>query len=169
MKTIMYPAISLDGFIATKDGDDSWVAPEDDARYQKAVEECGCMLVGHKTYELFKDAFSKSATIFVCTRQQGLVDERNFKFITGTPQEMLEQVEAHGFKEAIICGGGEINGLFASAGLVDEIIVSVCSLTLGEGIPLFGSFTPKLKLELISTNNDVPTTVQNHYQVIRSK
>ena len=56
MKTIMYPAISLDGFIAKPDGDSfSWVNQEDEARYDEAVKRYGCVLAGHKTYEEYKE------------------------------------------------------------------------------------------------------------------
>jgi dihydrofolate reductase len=169
MKTIMQPAISLDGFIAKLDGDSySWVNPNDEARYQDVVERCGCVLVGRKTYEEYIDDFKayKSVTVYVCTNSHPK-DKESVKYISGDPQELLKTIEQDGFSEVVICGGGEINGLFASAGLVDEIVVSMQPVVLGEGIPLFGSFKPSLKLELISGNEDIKGVTQNHYKVIK--
>ena len=59
-----------------------------------------------------------------------------------------------------------MNGLLADAGLVDEIIVSIYSVTIGEGIPLFGSRKPTMKLELLETTNEIEGIVKNHYKVI---
>ena len=168
MKTIMYPAISLDGFIAKPDGDSfSWVNQEDEARYDEAVKRYGCVLAGHKTYEEYKEDFhsKKNVVSYICTNSSR-ADEGNIKFINGTPQEMLNKIEEQGFSEIIICGGGEINGLFASAGLVKEIFISIQPVVLGKGIPLFGPHKPMLKLQLLSTNQDIKGVIQNHYKVI---
>jgi len=167
MKTTMYPAISLDGFIATKNGNSDWVDPKDEARYEAEVEKCGCVLTGRITFDQYKDDFlSKDAVTFVCTRDKKRQDTDKVKFLSGSPEEILKKIEESGFSKIIICGGGEINGLFASVGLVNEIFISVCPRVLGEGIPLFGSFKPKLKLELLSTNEDIPGITQNYYRVI---
>ncbi len=42
---------------------------------------------------------------------------------------------SHG-KNLWLVGGGELVGQFHDAGLLEELIVQVCSVTLGEGRPL---------------------------------
>ncbi len=142
----MYPAVTLDGFIADLNG----------------------ALVGRKTYEQYADDYpAKNGSItFVYTTSTDQQDQEKVKFVRGTPEEVLRQAESFGFTEIIISGGGEVNGSFAEAGLVDEIIVSCYGVTLGEGIPLFGSHKPKLRLELLSSTQDVPGIVKNHYKVL---
>ncbi len=83
----------------------------------------------------------------------------------GTPQEVLQQIAEYGFSEVIVSGGGEVNGSLTEAGLIDEIIVSIYNVTIGEGIPLFGSHKPKLKLKLATTSNELKGIVKNHYVV----
>jgi len=164
----MMPAISLDGYIARLNGDSySWVNPEDEARYQEAVENCGCVLVGRKTYEQYlKDFLAyKNVTVYVCSSQAKPTPKDNIKYVNDLPKEILRQVKSDGFSKIIICGGGDINGLFASHGLVNEIIVGIQPVVLGTGIPLFGSSKPSLNLELISTNQYVRGVVENHYLV----
>jgi len=170
MKVIMYPAITLDGFIADLNGECySWVNDEDEELYQLAIEKAGCVLVGHKTYNQYIDDFlsDKRSMTFVWTTGTHQHNQKHVTFLRGTPQEVIKQIEAHGFSELIVSGGGEVNGALASAGLIDEIIVSVYSLTLGEGIPLFGSHHPKLQLKLLQTSNDIEGIVKNHYEVIK--
>lgn len=171
MKTIMYPAVSLDGFIAYPNGECySWINPDDEERYESLVGRCGCVLVGYKTYKQYPEGFrakaEKNITTFVCTHQPNQTVENKTVCISGTPAEMLRQVEVQGFSEVVIGGGGEINGLFAAAGLIDEIIVSIHPVTLGAGIPLFGSFKPELTLKLLPTNQDIPGVTQNHYRML---
>jgi dihydrofolate reductase len=171
MKITMQPAISLDGFIAKLDGDsETWVNPADEARYQAVVERCGAVLVGRTTYEQYKAGFEeyRNVTVFVCTTNPSYADTEKVKFLRGSAQEILAAIETdYNFEELVVCGGGEVNGLLASAGLVDEIVVSVQPAVLGEGIPLFGSHKPNLKLELVSTNQDIAGVTQNQYKVLK--
>lgn len=169
MKVIMYPAVTLDGFIADLDGGCySWISDEDEAFYDAAIKKVGCALVGRKTYDQYIDDFPSKmgTTTFVYTTSGDHKDQDRVKFVSGTPEEVLEKIEALGFTEIILSGGGEANGSFAEAGKVDEIIASIYGVTLGEGIPLFGSHKPKLRLKLLSSSQDVEGIVKNHYKVM---
>ena len=170
MKVIMYPAITLDGFISDLDGECySWISDEDEEQCNQAIAKAGCVLVGRKTYEQYpEDLPPKSgATAFVWTARTDQQDQERVKFVRGTPQEVLQQIAQHGFSEVIVSGGGEVNCSLAEAGLVDEIIVSIYNVTIGEGIPLFGSHKPRLKLRLLSTKQEIEGIVKNHYKVVK--
>lgn len=169
MKVIMHPAVTLDGFIADLDGECySWISEDDEALYEAMVQQVGCSLVGRKTYEQYLEDFpsKNGSTTFVYTTSNNQQDQDKIKFVTGTPNEVLEQIQTQGFSEVILTGGGDVNGSFAKAGLVNEIIVSCYGVTLGEGIPIFGKYKPKLKLELLSSTQDIPGIVKNHYRVL---
>lgn len=164
----MYPAITLDGFISDLQGEcSSWISEEDEENYNQAIAKAGCVLLGRKTYEQYKDDFppKSGATVFVYTSRTDQQDQDKIIFLRGTPQEIIQQIADHGFSEVIVSGGGEVNGALAAAGLIDEIVVSIYSLTLGEGIPLFGSHKPKLRLKLLSTAQEIEGIVKNHYKV----
>lgn len=169
MKVIMYPAITLDGFIADLNGECySWISEEDEALYEQKIADAGCSLVGRKTYEQYIEDYpaENGSTTFVYTHSTDYEDTEKVKFVHGTPQEVLDQIAEQGFSEVILTGGGELNGSFAEAGHINEIIVSIYGVTLGEGIPLFGSHKPKLNLELLSSTQNVPGVVKNHYSVM---
>lgn len=170
MKVIMYPAITLDGFIADENGlCADWIEEADDAMYQEAMRKCGADISGSTTYEQYPSDYAARSGImsFVCTTKTTHQDTDKIKFVSGTPAEILKRVEGYGFSEVILSGGGEINGQFADAGLVDEIIISIYALTLGSGIPLFGSYKPKLKLELLETSTGNEGIVVNQYRVVK--
>jgi dihydrofolate reductase len=169
LKLIMYPAVTLDGFIADLSGECySWINDEDEAEYTAAMRRCGADIVGSKTYEQYREEYDNKTDVmtFVCTNSSAYQDTEKIKFIHGTPEEMVETIKSYGFSEAILSGGGEINGLFATAGLVSEMFISIYPLTLGEGIRLFGSYSPQLKLELLSSQIKHGIT-QNHYKVVK--
>lgn len=168
MKVTMYPAITLDGFISDLKGKCySWISDEDEANYEQVVEEAGCLLIGRKTYEQYKGEYplKSGATTFVYTHSQDYENQEKIKFVSGTPKEALEQIASNGFNKVVIGGGGEVNGAFTEAGLIDEIIISIYNVTIGEGIPLFGSHKPELRLKLLETSNELEGIVKNHYAV----
>lgn len=171
MKVTMQPAISLDGFIAKLNGDsDSWVNPADEARYQAEVKRCGALIVGRTTYEQYKEdfkAYGSGVRLFVCTTDKSQKGTNNVTYVNGSADEIIQNISGHGYDELVVCGGGEVNGLLAKAGLVDEIVVSIQPTVLGQGIALFGSHKPQLKLELLSVNQDIEGVVQNHYKVVK--
>lgn len=169
MKVILAPAVTVDGFLADLNGDCySWISPADEARYNKKRREIGCELVGRKTYEQYKDSYDTQAdaTIYVYTSRTSYADSERVKFIGGDIHMALARIESDGFVAALVSGGGELNGMLASAGVLSEIFLSYHPLTLGEGIPLFGSYSPRLTLELLSLNQDAPGIVQHHYRVV---
>lgn len=169
MKITLRPSVTADGYIADKNGECySWISPQDEERYDQAVKACGCEIVGRKTYEQYKDDFEKrtNITTFVYTNQSNFKDTDTIKFVGGPPQDAINHIELLGFKEIIVSGGGELNGLLASAGLINEIHLSIHPVSLGQGIKLFGSYDTKLTLKLLSVNTDVKDIVQTIYKVL---
>jgi dihydrofolate reductase len=168
MKVILYPAVSLDGFITQGATDSDWVNEEDDAQYQKEITRTGCVIMGRTTYEQYKadiDGYDDRTTFVATSKPLTSAHDRIIP-VAGSPAEILKEIEARGFTELVLCGGGETNGRFAEAGLIDEIKVSIYPLILGQGIRLFGDYEGGLKLELLSSKQGPEGITQNHYKII---
>jgi dihydrofolate reductase len=76
-----------------------------------------------------------------------------------------ELVEAAAGKDIWVCGGGELAGRFADAGLLDQVWVQDAPVTLGAGAP----FLPRhveLRLAELAQNRDF---VCARYDVIRAR
>ena len=64
-----------------------------------------------------------------------------------------------------LVGGGDLVGQFHDAGLLDEIIVQVCSVTLGGGKPLLPRFIAFPPLRLTSARAMGPGFAELRYEV----
>lgn len=153
MKTQYFTATSLDGFIATEDDSLEWLFPLGDVNetsYPAFIAEVGALAMGSATYEWMlrhavtvKDQVGSAwpytqPTWVFSSRSLPRVAGANLFFAQGDVRKVHEQMRAAaGGKNIWIVGGGDLAGQFFDAGLLDEIIVQVGSVTLGRGKPLF--------------------------------
>jgi dihydrofolate reductase len=72
---------------------------------------------------------------------------------------------AAGSKNIWIVGGGDLAGQFHDAGLLDELIVQVGSVTLGKGKPLFPRRLTSPPLALVSVRQIGTGFAELRYQV----
>lgn len=92
--------------------------------------------------------------------------EENFE-LASSPEDALKKLTSEGFNTALIVGGSTLNTSFAVNGLLDEIILNVNSVIIGEGILLFSPKDFILKLELLGTKNITKDIIQLRYRVIK--
>jgi len=161
MKTTLYMAISADGFIAGTNDQTPWSDAEWEA-FQEFVKTCDIVLLGRRTYEIMQESgdFVEGPECIVVTNDQSL-KTGNFRKISIKTKDDLPQVE-----RLAVIGGGELNGSLAKLGVIDEIILDVEPITLGNGKRLFGSHDVQLKMELISSKRIGTSTIQNQYKVV---
>ncbi len=153
MKTQYFTASSLDGFISTEDDSIEWLFPLGDLNatsYPAFISQVGAVAMGSSTYEwMLRHAQAVKAetgspwpytqpTWIFSSRALPAVPGANLHFVKGDvrPVHAEMRLEA-GSKNIWIVGGGDLAGQFHDAGLLDELIVQVGSVTLGKGKPLF--------------------------------
>lgn len=170
MKIIWNPAVTLDGYIAKLDGDSDWVSEEDSTSFHNLIRQCGCVIVGHRTYEQYKgDVFPvRNATTFVWSRaSQERQREQGVEYVRGRPDELINVLAQRGFRQTVLAGGTRTNSAFVAAGLVDEIIANIYPLTFGEGIKLIDGPECQLTLALIDSKALSHGVVQHRYKVVK--
>ncbi len=124
MKIILYMASTLNGIIAKKDNSVDFVSKKSWASYQKTVKNCGCAIVGGKTYRLMpKSEFVSNCLYIVFTRKKMKKKTSNLFFASGYPKDVLRFLEKKGIKKVCLCGGAEINSIFLKHKLVNEIFL----------------------------------------------
>lgn len=183
MKTQYFAAASLDGFIATEDDSLDWLFPLgniNDTSYPSFIAEVGALALGANTYrwmvqnsEKVADEtgstwpYTQPAWVF-SNRPIDLVPNGNISLAKGSVRAVHEEmVMAANGKNVWIIGGGDLAGQFHDAGLLDEIIVQVGSVTLGAGKPLFPRRVTNPPLRLLSAKAVGTGFAELRYEVMR--
>ncbi len=153
MKTQYYAASSLDGFIAAPDHSLDWLLQFGDVEgtsYHSFIRDVGAIAMGSSTYEwLVRNQekpgtdeekpwpYGQPAWVFT-SRALVALPGADVRFVSGDVRRFHQQmIEAANGKNIWIVGGGDLASQFHDAGLLDELIIQITSVTLGKGIPLF--------------------------------
>lgn len=169
MKVILYMAISIDGFVAKKNGDSDWVSEIDSVNFEQKIKEVGCIVVGRRTFDQYQgDLYPvEGVTNIVLTSDVSLKSKKNNVVYVQSPNDAIRIAQEKNHDKALLIGGGTTNGLFLQEGLIDEMFLSVHPLILGDGIKLFENSEKDISLKLISQKELGEGLVQLHYRVIK--
>ena len=170
----LYIAASIDGYIARPDGGIDWLSMVDkegeDYGYYAFIASVDTTLMGRKTYDDvlgFDVPFPYTGlTNYVFSRQEREPDHNPVRHITEDPAAFVKGLKAQPGGNIWLIGGGQLNTVLLNARLIDEMILSIIPIVLGEGIPLFGGQPKETKWQL--TKHEVFDTglVQVRYRVI---
>jgi dihydrofolate reductase len=176
--TQYYAASSLDGFIATEDDSLAWLFPLGDINqtgYPAFIAEVGALAMGASTYEWMlrnmRTAWPYTQPTWVFThRTLPAVPGATLHFVQGDVRPvhgaMRAAVGEH--KNLWVVGGGDLAGQFHDAGLLDELIVQVGSVTLARGKPLLPRRITSPPLRLTSVRALGEGFAELRYRVPRS-
>ncbi|MBL7805803.1 MAG: dihydrofolate reductase [Saprospiraceae bacterium] len=173
-KLFLFIACSIDGYIARPDGDISWLsrveAPGEDYGYARFMDQVDTVVLGRKTYdkvlEMGVEMPYTGKSVYVLTRQHR-VPEGNVRFVNQPVDRLLDDIRSQPGKHIYCDGGAELVRQFLAFGLVDEMIISIIPVLLGDGIRLFQTGTMESGWELLDTKSFASGLVQLHYRQAR--
>ena len=185
MRTQYYTATSLDGFIATEDDSLDWLFPLGDVNetsYPAFIAEVGALAMGSSTYEwMLRHAQTVGAetgsagpyampTWVFSSRTLPAIPGADLRFVSGDVRPVHAAMQAvAGDRNLWVVGGGDLAGQFYDAGLLDEMIVQVGSVTLGAGKPLFPRRLASPELVLTSVRQMGSGFAELRYRVPNSR
>lgn len=160
-KTILFIAMSLDGYIADKDGKVDWLAGEsqnhnDMQSYEQFIKGIDTVVMGWNTYhqlttELSPDVWMYETLMsYVITHHQK-EDTHNIQFIHQDFYDFMQTLKHQDGKDIWICGGASIVQQCLENHLIDRLHISMIPTLLGDGIRLFQGHESEIKLKLIGT------------------
>jgi len=181
VRTQYFTATSLDGFIATEDDGLDWLFPLGDlnaSSYPAFIAEVGAVAMGSATYQWIVGRGEQVAaeagspwpytqpTWVFTSRRLPLVAGADVRFVAGDVRPVHAAMRAAaGDKNVWIVGGGDLAGQFFDAGLLDELIVQVGSVTLGRGKPLFPRRVLSPTLRLVAVRQVGPGMAELRYEI----
>jgi len=149
-EVVLYIASSVDGYIARSDGSVDWLAQVrqegEDYGYQAFFDSVDSLLMGSRTYEqllTFGDWPYPDKPCYVFSRRDLQTVQRDVQVIGHDLEQALAQIDGGKAKGAgkpkrlWLVGGSQLIRSFMDANLVDEMVLSLIPVMLGEGIPLF--------------------------------
>jgi dihydrofolate reductase len=173
-KVVVNRAMSLDGFIAAPGHVMDWgagrqltdfVAPED---FREIASATGAMLVGRRTSDVGDKMEAEepgsvdypfSGPIFVLTHRPPESPEPAVTYLSGDIGEAVATARrAAGGKNLEILGA-DVAGQCLQRGLVDEILVYVMPVLLGDGIHFSAPGLPRIDLEPLSSRRSGAVTI----------
>lgn len=174
-KTILYIAISLDGYIAGKDGDLFWLSPYQDVdyEYEAFFSKIGAIIEGRRTYEVeIKNGWENvhPVPLFVLSKDDPARKpaRSDVVFTHDAIEEVLKSAkEKAGRKDVWIENGANVGQQFINRGLVDEIILTLIPVFLGEGIRLFDNMQAHASFSLQDVKRFDRSLAHLIYAVIR--
>ena len=183
MKTQYYTATSLDGFIATEEDSLEWLLSLGDpsnSTYPEFISEVGALAMGSATYDWMRCNADKvveetgspwpytQPTWIFSNRKLPAIDGANVRFVSGDVAKVHTEMRVAANNQNIwIVGGGDLAGQFYDAGLLDELIIQIGSVTLGKGKPLFPRRVLSPILRLVSVQQMGTGMAELRYEVHR--
>jgi len=179
-KIIVSIAVSADGYIARPDGDVEWLnrrSRRSDYGMGAFYRTIDTILLGRKTYDWAMAYFRKigKKTGMFDTKVPHLVFTRRpprrappgVKFVSEPVKTFAKRLRATPGKHIWMMGGGKMIASFLDAGEIDELIIHVIPVFIGEGIPLVAPRHRDVPVKLISSKKYPDGVVQLRYEVER--
>jgi dihydrofolate reductase len=175
-KVVVNRAMSLDGFIAGPGDAQDWIFDfmGNDAPWQKeAAAATGAMLVGRRTVEVGEsreadqergtesrgEGYPFTGPVFVLTHMPPDPPDPDVTYLSGDIGEAVATaLAAAGGKDLQILGS-DVAGQCLRRGLVDEILVIVLPVLLGDGIRFSAPGLGRIDLEPVSSTRSGAVTV----------
>lgn len=171
-KVILYIAMSLDGYIAGPNDDLSFLSRVEqegqDYGYAEFVKSVDTIIIGRKSYDkvisMGYEYPHADKDVYIITRQER-PSEGTFRYYAGNLADLVARLKNEAGKNIYCDGGAEVVQELLRNRLIDELVISVIPVMLGNGVRLFKDGRPEQELKLVATKQFDKGLVQLHYLV----
>ncbi|MBO1580822.1 dihydrofolate reductase family protein [Bacillus sp. XF8] len=179
-KLIYHIAVTADNFIADLDGDatDSIFLYEGEhvLDFITDVQQYDAVLMGRRTYEFGfqfgakpgEPGYFKELKHYICSNTMQFESSDKVELVRGDAVEFIKNLKVKEVGNLWLCGGGELAGSLVQQKLIDQVVLKINPVIIGEGIPLFGSVKPRLSLELVDSTQYVNGVIKSTYNIMYS-
>ena len=158
-RVVVYIATSLDGFIARKDDDISWLDPfstdSEDYGYEDFMKNIGTAVMGARTYEqsiIHPERLLTGLKNYILTSRSlppaAGIDAESWN---GPLTDLIKKIRNESEQDVYVVGGGQVVSRFLNEDLIDEINQFIVPTILTDGIPLYTGLRKEVSLKLIDS------------------
>ena len=186
MRTVIYSmGVSLDGFIADRDGQLDWGVPDDELMqfHNEQTREIGALACGRGLYQAmlywetperaewgplereFARIWKAIPKIVFSTTLPSV--QGHARLAQGSVADEIAELTAEPDERVVSVGGAGFAATLAGLDLIDEYPVFVSPVLLGGGTPLFPPLPKRIALELIETRTFSSRFVYSRYRRAR--
>jgi len=170
MRKLIYSmTVSLDGFIAGRDGEIDWSAPDEELHrfHNRQTRELGAHLCGRRLYEtmLYWETAEENPSAAehlveferIWKALPKIVFSRTLEKVEGNARLLRDNVASEVAKlkqqpgKDLAVGGAGLAATCIRLGLIDEYRLFVSPVVLGGGTPYFPALDDRINLELVET------------------
>ena len=170
-KVILYIAASLDGYIAKPNDDLSFLSlvekEGEDYGYAEFIKTIDTVIIGRRTYEWIlnhvPEFVHEDKVTFVITHTSR-PRIGNVQFYTGDLSTLVATLKSQPGQDIFVDGGAQLVHELLKKNLIDEFVISIIPVLVGNGIRLFNEGRDELVLDLVSSTNFDKGLVQMHYR-----
>jgi len=177
-KVILGFGISLDGYIARRNGDLDFLVidKEGEALMVDFFSKIDTTIMGRKTAAAAAKLRESGAmpetpgmTNYVVSRRWKPGKREGFEVVSGSLTAFVKKLKRRPGKDIYLGGGGELCRSFLQQDLVDELYIGVAPILLGDGIPGFPGKFPQRDFRLTECKSYSNGSVGLRYKRIRTK
>ena len=164
-KVVVNRSVSVDGFIAGPGDAMDWVLEYmKDDRFPEVMAATGAMLVGRRTYDVSRrmseaDTDYDGGPVFVLTHRPPDEPQSGVTFLTGDLDEAIETARAAAGGKNLEILGADLASQCLRRGLVDEVLVYVVPVLMGDGVRFSTSGLGRIDLDPVEVAQSGPVTM----------
>lgn len=171
-KVVLGVSVSIDGYIARPNGDVDFLFQPKDFSMAPFFATIDTAVMGRKTYEVglrLGGTFGYGIAYYVFSHALPVGPRDGVTITRESPTALIAEIRKHPGKNIWLMGGGELAREFLQADLVDELLLGVVPVLLGQGIPLFPAGYPQRNFALIENKTYSKGLIEIKYQRVRPK
>lgn len=164
-KVVLYIAMSLDGYIADKNGGVAWLVGENKdiqtSSYEEFIKTVDTIIMGHNSYKQITTELSPDNWVYEGMKtyvmtHRNMISSGDIEFTDENIIDLVKRIrmkDGNNGKDIWLCGGSKIVHQFIEKNLIDRYHITVIPTILGDGIRLFKKLDQPLLLQLVSNNS----------------
>ena len=162
-KSVLYLAISVDGYLADEQGGMGWLVgdgsePDAPGSYPAFLDTVDAIVMGWTTYhqlvtELSPDSWPyEGRPCYVVTHRREAA-QQGITFWNGELTALMDKLKGSHEANVWICGGASVAGQLLKEGRIDQLWLSIIPTVLGKGVRLFPELPHEQPLKLVATEH----------------